>query len=173
MTGERFPKVTRRAVLKVLAGAGAALLGSAGGLLVLRGHAPGVSGLRCLSDHQYRTLAALALTLFPEGGAFPIGAAGMDLARAFDGYLADQPDDERSDVKNALGLFEFGPVAYERRLVTFSNMPYAERLAHFDAWSASDDLVRRQIATGLRRFMCLVFYDHAEVWPHIGYRGIS
>jgi hypothetical protein len=164
-------RLTRRRVLQGAVGVAGVLAGSATGLVALRGWAPAVAGLRCLSRFEYRTVARLATALFPEGGAFAIGASRFDLAKRFDQYLADEPDDVRSELKTALLLFEYGPVLFERRLVTFSHLDDAARLAHFDAWAGSTSLVRRKVALGLRKFLSLVFYDEPEVWPSIGYGG--
>jgi len=159
----------RRALTGGLALLGLVVGGGAGGLLGLRGCAPAVEGLRCLSPQEYRTLTALATAAFPEGGAFPIGAADLDLARSIDAFLADEADDRRSDLKKALLLLEYGPVVYERRLVTFSHLPSYDRLEHFDRWATSDDLVRRQVALAFRKLLAVLFYDQPDVWPHIGY----
>ncbi|MHB8873316.1 MAG: hypothetical protein ACYC8T_06485 [Myxococcaceae bacterium] len=169
LTGLSF--LSRRRVLSLALGAGGLVAGGAGGLFALRGQAPGVSGLRCLSDHQYRTLSALAMAAFPEGGPFPAGAASMDLARAFDGYLADEPAWARKDLGSALLLLEHGPVLFERRLKTFSHLSPEERLSHFERWGQSETALRRQVAVGLKKFLSLVFYDRPEVWPSIGYDG--
>lgn len=167
-----FAPLSRRRFLRVtFAVAGALVAGVGGGALGLRGCAPAVEGLRCLSAHEYRTLAALAVALFPEGGAIPPGAAPMDLARLFDGFLADEPEYNKSDLKNALLWLEYGPVLYERSLRTFSHLTEAERLAHFEGWATSDDLLRRQVSLAFRKFLSLVFYDRPEIWPHIHYEG--
>lgn len=142
-----------------------------GGLLALRGWAPAVSGLRQLSDHEYRTLTQLARALFPDGGAFPAGASDIDLARAFDEFLAGEPEWNQRDLKNALLLLEYGPVVDERRLITFSHLTERERLAFFQKWREGESLTRRQIATAFHRFLCLVFYDRPEVWPALEYEG--
>ena len=163
--------ISRRRVLKgglALAGVAA---GVSGGLVALRGYAPPVQGLVCLSRYEYRTVAKLATAILPEGGAFAAGASSFDLARRFDAYLADEPDEVRSDLSTALALLEYGPVVYDHHLVTFSNLDDAARLAHFEAWIQSDDPLRRQIALALRKFLCLVFYDDPQVWPGIGYGG--
>lgn len=154
-----------------LAAGGVAVVGGAAGLWGLRGRAEPVSGLRCLSAHEYRTLSHLAEALIPEGGAFPLGAAGLDLARAFDGYLAEEPEWAQVDAKRALGLLEYGPVLFERRLSTFSNLGAGERLAHFERWGESSSPLRRQVAIGFRRFLNMMFYDSPGAWPHLGYDG--
>ena len=160
----------RRSLLKGALGAvGLVAFGGGAGLVALRGAAPRVEGLRCLTAWEHRTLTSLATALFPAGGAFPLGAAECDLARAFDGFLADEPVDRQSDLKTALLVFEYGPVLFEHRLVTFSNLSEPDRLAHYEAWQTSDDPVRRQVAVGLRKFLAVVFYDRPEAWPSIGY----
>jgi hypothetical protein len=166
-----FPVFTRRRFLSaVLAGGGLTLFGG-GALFALRGRAPHVDGLRVLSDHEYRTLSRLATALFPEGGAFPEGAAGADLARIFDGFLEGEPAWNRRDLGNALLLLELGPVVFEGRLATFSHLDDAERLAHFERWRESESIVRRQAATAFHKFLSTVFYDRPLVWPRIGYDG--
>ena len=166
-----FQALSRRRFVRVSLGVGVTLGAAAGGLVSLRGCAPDVTGLRCLSPHAYRTLDALATALFPAGGAIPQGAASMDLARAFDGFLADEPEHHRRDLSRALLLLEYGPVFYDRRLTTFSHLREDERLAHFEAWAASDSLLRRQVATAFRKFLSVVFYDRPEIWPSLGYEG--
>jgi len=165
----RFSVLTRRRFLKALGAGGLLVAGSAGWLAALRGCAPSVARLACLSNQEYRTLAALAVALFPEGGAFAAGAASRDLARTFDAYLADEDDDRQSDLKRALLLLEYGPLIYDRRAVTFSNLPAEERLAHFESWATSGELLRRQIALAFRKFLSLVFYDDETVWAQVGY----
>lgn len=141
------------------------------GGLALRGRAAHVAGLRCLTDHEFRTLTSLTRALFPPGGAFRFGADDAGLERAFDQFLAGEPEWNRADLKRALFLLEYGPVIFERRLRTFSRLPEAERLAHFQRWSESDTLVRRQVALAFRKFLTLVFYDRPGTWAAIGYPG--
>jgi len=165
-----FSVLSRRRALKIALGLmGGAVAGTGGGLLALRGLAPDPKGLRCLSAHEYRTLTALAVSLFPEGGAFAAGAASADLARTFDGFLEGEPADRRADLSRALLLLEYGPVVFERRLHTFSHLSADERLAHFERWTTSDSLLRRQVALAFRKFLSIVFYDRPELWPDIGY----
>ncbi len=169
--GEAFSILSRRRFLRLsLAAGGFLLMGGAAGLLALRGRAPRVAGLRALTPQQYRTLSQLARALFPEGGAFPVGASDVDLARAFDAFLADEPDWNRKDLERALFLLEFGPVIFELRFRTFSRLSPEERLAHFERW-AEGGLLRRRVATAFRKFLSMVFYDTPAVWPHIGYDG--
>lgn len=166
-----FGVVSRRRLLRVALGAGGLVAGGVGSLFALRGTAPRVEGLSVLSPHEYRTMASLAAALFPAGEALPVGAPSVDLARAFDGYLADEPSWAQNEAKQALTLLELGPVVFERRFATFSNLSVAERVAHFERWGVSDSGLRRQVATGFRKFLCLLFYDQPSVWPRLGYEG--
>jgi hypothetical protein len=169
---ERVRLFGRRRILRGALAAGSLLLmGGLGGALGLRGRARSVAGLRALSDQEYATVAALASALFPSNESFPVGADDVDLARAFDAFVADAPPYDEGDLKKAIMLLEFGPVVFDHRATTFRHLPAAERLAHFTRWSEGDDLVRRQAALALRKILSVLFYDRPEVWPHIGYDG--
>ena len=163
--------MSRRRLLKLGLGGAGVVLVAGGGLFGLRGCAPSIDGLRCLSDHQFRTISSLAEVHLPVGGAFHEGADGDALARAFDDYLADEPPHAQSDLQTALTLVELGPVLFDGRMTTFSNLPPDEQLTHWSEWVQSDTLVRRQISLAFRKFLSLVFFDQPSVWPHIGYPG--
>ena len=94
----------------------------AGGYFALRGRAPDVEGLRVLDAHNYQTLQALVEVMFPKTEAIPLDAKTMDLSRAFDTYLADEPAQNIDDLKKALVLVEFGPLVFDRKLTTFSKL---------------------------------------------------
>ena len=163
--------LTRRRVLYAGASVGGALALGVGGVAWLRGSAPGVRGLRILSAHEYRTFDRLAVALFPAGGAFAQGAGDVDLARTFDDFLADEPEYNQTDLKNALLLLELAPLVDDHRAVTFSHLGPDERLALFTRWREGPDLLRRQAASAFVRFLSVVFYDRPEVWPALDYEG--
>lgn len=170
-----FPTLSRRRWLRWALGGAAGVTGAValggGALLGLRGCAPAIDGLQVLGDHPYRTLSAVARTLLPAGGAFPPGAADVDLARAFDEYLADEPEANVGDLTMALHWLELGPVLYDWRLATFSNLDDDERFEHWQTWTVAEDLDRRKVSIAFRKFVYLVFYDQPIVWEHIGYAG--
>jgi hypothetical protein len=168
--GEDFAILSRRRFLRLSLVAGAFALAAGAGLAALRAASARGSGLRVLTDREHRTLVQLARALFPDGGAFPVGASDVDLAGAFDAFLADEPEWNRKDLSRALVLLELGPIVFERRLRTFTALSPEERLAHFQGW-AEGGLLRRQVWTAFRRFLALVFYDTPAVWRHIGYDG--
>lgn len=170
MTLRPFGAISRRGVLKLALGAGGVVAGGVGGVFALRGSAPTVEGLAVLSAHEYRTMAALASAAFPDG-TLPAGSPSLDLARAFDTYLADEPRWAQDEAKQALFLLELGPLVFERRLATFSHLSPAERVAHFEGWARSSSELRRQVATGFRKFLCLLFYDQPAAWTLFGYPG--
>jgi hypothetical protein len=169
-----FSFLSRRRFLKASLVAGGALLGvGGGGLLMLRGRAPDVSALRVLDAHEYRTLQSLVEVMFPNTRAIPIDPAPMDLPRAFDAFLADEPEHNVKDLQKALVLIEFGPLVFEGKLTTFSRLESAERSEHWEGWAVSDNLLRRRVSIAMRKFFNLVYFDREEVWPHIGYPGPS
>lgn len=169
-----FSFLSRRRFLKVSLVAGGAVLGlGGGGLLALRGRAPEVDGLRVLDEHEYRTLQSLVEVMLPKTDAIPIDPAPMDLPRAFDDFLADEPKQNIEDLQKALVLIEFGPLVFDKSLTTFSRLGVAGRTAHWDGWAVSDSLLRRQVSIAMRKFFNLVYFDQEAVWPFIGYPGPS
>ncbi|MEI8254935.1 MAG: hypothetical protein WCJ30_04605 [Deltaproteobacteria bacterium] len=172
--GEGFSAVSRRRFLRVSLGVGGVvLMGSSTAVLGLGGWARAVPGMRQLSDREYRTLAALAEAMFPHGGPFVFSAYSVDLARAFDRYLVDEPDYVRTDLSRALFLLEWGPVIDRKHARTFSRLREEQRLAFFRGWAEGEDETRRQVSVAFRKFLSMVFYDNPGVWPAIGYRGPS
>ena len=165
--------LSRRRFLVLSSGAAALAVGAVAGLAWMRGAAPDVAGLRVLSAQHYRTMAAVARTHIPQGGAFPQGAADFDLARMFDGYLADQPAADQRDAGVALDLLEFGPLLFDHHAATFSNLAPDQQLAHWSAWGTATAQTRREIFWSFSRFLGLTFYDQQAVWAHIGYAGPS
>ncbi|MGD8606409.1 MAG: hypothetical protein PVH21_03875 [Myxococcales bacterium] len=169
-----FSFLSRRRFLKASLVAGGAILGiGGGGLLALRGRAPAVRGLRVLDAHEYRTLRSLVEVMLPRTDSIPIDPDSLDLPRAFDGFLADEPKHNVEDLQKALVLIEFGPLIFDGHLTTFSRLEPAERLEHWKGWALSDNALRRQVSVAMRKFLNLVYFDHEEVWPYIGYPGPS
>ena len=169
-----FSFLSRRRFLKLSLVAGGTILGVGGaGVLALRGRAPKVEGLQVLDAHEYQTLQSLVAIMLPETAAIPVDAAAMDLPRAFDGFLADEPEHNVKDLQKALVLIELGPLVFDKKLNTFSRLSAADRAQHWNAWAVSDNLLRRQVSIAMRKFFNLVYFDHEQVWPHIGYPGPS
>ena len=169
-----FSFLSRRRFLKWSLVAGGAILGvGGGGLLALRGRAPKVEGLRVLDAHEYRTLQSLVEVMLPSTEAIPVDAAPMDLPRAFDQFLADEPEHRVKDLQKALVLIEFGPLAFDKKVSTFSRLDLEERSEHWNGWAVSENLLRRQVSVAMRKFFNLVYFDQEQVWPHIGYPGPS
>lgn len=169
---ETVRTLSRRRLLGTGLGIGGLVLaGGLGATRALWGRVPGVSGLRVLTPSHFRAVQSLAEALFPGAPPFPEGPADHQLAVLFDGFLADEPEWNQTDLKRALVLLEAGPLLFERRLSTFSRLSAPERLRHFLSWQEADAGFRRQAAVALRRFLSLVYYDRPEVWESIGYDG--
>lgn len=169
-----FSFLSRRRFLKAGLVAGGTVLGLGGaGLLALRGRAPAVQGLRVLDAHEYRTLQSLVEVMLPVTDAIPVDPTPMDLPRAFDSFLADEPEHNVNDLQKALVLVELGPLIFDKRVTTFSRLTPDERAAHWESWAVSENLLRRQVSIAMRKFFNLVYFDREEVWPYLGYGGPS
>jgi len=169
-----FSFLSRRRFLKLSLVAGGAILGvGGGGLLALRGRAPKVDGLRVLDAHEYRTLESLVEVMLPNTDTIPIDAASMDLPRKFDDFLSNEPVQSVKDLRKALVLIEFGPLAFDKKLTTFSRLGVSERTAHWNDWALSDNVLRRQVSIAMRKFFNLTYFDREQVWQYIGYPGPS
>ncbi|MEM9728078.1 MAG: hypothetical protein AAF997_05790 [Myxococcota bacterium] len=169
-----FGFLSRRRFLRATLVGGGLVLGVGGaGLVALRGRAPWVDGLRVLDAHEYRTVQSLVEVMFPSTEAIPVDVTSMQLPRAFDEFLAGEPEHNVKDLKSALFLIEFGPLAFDRRLTTFSRLGLEERLGHWNSWATSSVLLRRQVSIAMRKFFNLVYFDNEAVWPYIGYPGPS
>lgn len=166
-----FAFLSRRRLLRLGLGGAALVAGGAGGLLTLRGCAPEQTDLRVLSNHEHRTLVQLARACLPPGGAIRHGADDVGLAAAFDRFLVDEPAANVRDLRTALHLIEFGPLLFEGRAVTFSNLPAAEQLAYWQRWATADRLLRRKVAVAFRKFLTMVFFSQEAIWSQIGYPG--
>jgi hypothetical protein len=161
-----FAFLRRRTLLKLGVAGLVAAGGGGAGLYALRGSAPAVDGLRILTAHQFRTLTSIASVQVPDADAQALG-------RVFDAFVADEPKENQRDLATALGLVEYGPVFFERRLTTFSNLDADARLAHWSGWTTSDLALRRQVAAAFRKFLMLVTFDTPQAWADIGYPGPS
>jgi hypothetical protein len=111
--------------------------------------------------------------MLPATDEIPIDAASMDLPRAFDAFLAGEPEHNVKDLRKALVLVEFGPLLFDKKITTFSRLPVDERTEHWNSWGTSDRLLQRQVSIAMRKFFNLVYFDHEKVWPYIGYPGPS
>jgi hypothetical protein len=162
-----FAFLGRRRFLKWGLGAGGVALGGGTAWLSLFGIAPAAGDLRVLSNREHRTLRNLSTTIL---GPYRIRMR-ESIADAFDGFLADEPENIVSDLKNALTFMELGPVLFDHRWAIFSDLSQTEREAHLRSWMESDDLTRRMVATAFRKFINLVAHDDPILWAEIHYPG--
>ena len=164
MPTEGFSVIRRRRFLKWGLGAGGVLLGGgATAYLSLFGLAPNAGPLRVLSDREHRTLRNLVTTI-----CGPMAQRERrSIADAFDRWLADEPPNVIEDLKNAITWLELGPVLYDGRWTSFSDLSHGARVRHFFSWMVSDDLMRHQGPTAFRKVVNLVCYGTPASWPRI------
>jgi len=166
--------LSRRKFLYAALGVGSSLTatGVVGGLWV-RGPVPSVAGLRVLSAFEFRVVSDIVSATFPAAGPIPLDARELELPRVFDGFVADLPAEQQTDLRRALLLVEIAPLIWDGKRTTFTRLSPEDRAAYWENWAASDRLLQRQISLTFRKFLNMLFYDWFEVWSHIGYPGPS
>lgn len=167
-----LPGTTRRVFLS-------RSLRSLGALATIPFLAPGCSkaqvppvpaDLHVFTSGEYLIVAAIADTVVPRGGAFPIGAEDVDLASRIDAFLVTQDPDVVKGLRGALMILEYGGGILAGRPGRFSRMGAEGRAAVFAALPHRFALAR-QTYTGLKQLCLFLFYSADEAWPAIGYDG--
>jgi hypothetical protein len=116
-----------------------------------------------------RTLLAAALdALVPRGGAFPTGAADVDLDTTLTRYFAAIHPLGPVGLRLLLHALEYGTALFERS-APFSRLDAAGRERALAAWERSRLGPRRQLIASLKLLALMHFYERPETWSGIGY----
>ena len=132
--------------------------------------APVPADLHVFTSGEYEILSAVADTLVPRGGAFPLGASDVGLAARIDLFLARQDPAIVKGLRGALLILEYGGGAMAGRIGRFSRMGAEGRAAVFSALPHRFGIAR-QIYVGLKQLCLFLFYSVDESWALIGYDG--
>lgn len=124
---------------------------------------------RHLTVTEARIVAALADTMFPEGGAYPAGATTAGVVEWVDGYLGQLPPQQRMATRSMFVMFEaefavFNPGSSNR----FSTATAEERAERLAAWEDSETYGRRAAFQALKATMLLAYLGHPEVKRQLG-----
>lgn len=116
-----------------------------------------------------RELLATALdALVPRGGAFPTGAADIDLDVTLARYFATLHPLGPAGLRLLLRALEYGTPVFERTS-RFSRLDAAGRERALAAWERSRLPPRRQLVASLKLLALMHFYERPETWSGIGY----
>lgn len=132
--------------------------------------APVPTDLHVFTAGEYEILSAVADTLVPRGGAFPLGASDVGLAERIDRFVATQDPAVVKGLRGALVILEYGGGPLAGRMGRFSRMDGDARTAVFRALPHRFGIAR-QIYAGLKQLCLFLFYCTDESWPAIGYDG--
>lgn len=159
--------ITRRGFLKRGLG-GAVALGAAGLLPAGCAKYPAApAGLLVLSAKEYAVLNAAAVIYV---GADP-SQEGLDVAGFFDGVLSGQRTWVQKQVKQALALFEFGPLLFAFTPKSFTRLDRAAQAAYVDGWAQSGIAFRRTVHWAIRQICLSSYYLQSGAWKAIHYEG--
>ena len=125
------------------------------------------AGLLVLNAKEYAIVNAAAAVYT---GTDP-GSEGLDVAGFFDGLLSRQPEWIQKQLKQALALFEFGPVLFAFTPKSFTSLDPDARIAYVDGWARSAIAFRRTVHWTLRQICLSAFYLQSGAWKAIHYDG--
>jgi hypothetical protein len=123
-----------------------------------------------LSSARRSTLAALADTVLPHGGALAPGATDVDVAGQLDSYLDRCSPGTRRTVSLMLTAFNISSVA-SRGARPFRFLSAASREAYVLACETSRIRQRRETLIALKALILMFFCSDQRIQPLIGYDG--
>lgn len=154
--------VSRRRALIAAAGV------AAGAVWLRVGHYPTWPGWRgeVLSAREAHVLHACAEAFIPPA---PAGAALQHIPEAVDRYLRTMPEWMVSEVHALLFAIEQSP-PLDLHLRRLTSLPVAERSATLTRLAELGGLLG-EVVRAARDLCMLGYYQHADTWPTLGYRG--
>ena len=159
--------ITRRGFLK-RGLVGTVALGGAGLLPAGCAKYPAApAGLRVLDNKEYAIVNAAAVVYV---GADP-ASEGLDVAAFFDGLLSRQPEWAQKQVKQALALFEFGPLLFAFTPKSFTSLDRQAQIDYVNGWAQSGIPFRRTVHWALRQICLASYYMQSGAWKAIHYAG--
>jgi hypothetical protein len=139
--------------------------------LVLGYRSPG-QRLEVIGAGDAAFLNAAAETLFPAGGAMPLGGEEANLPIYADRYLAQLPPAQRRLIRALFLLFEQSTLFFPARGVgafrRFSSMTPEQRETVFRGWEGSSLYLRRTAFVALKAVLIMGYFGHPDSLRHLG-----
>jgi len=123
-----------------------------------------------LTAARRATLAALADSVLPHGGALEPGASDVDVAGQLDSYLDRCAPGTRRTVNLMLTAFNLSSVA-SRHTLPFRRLGVAAREAYLQSCETSKIRQRRETLIALKALILMFFCSDDRIKPLIGYDG--
>jgi choline dehydrogenase-like flavoprotein len=123
-----------------------------------------------LTAARRSTLAALADTILPPGGALEPGATDVNVAGQLDNYLDRCSPGTRRTINLMLTAFNLSSMG-SRQLRPFRRLPAAAREAYVLACETSRIRQRRETLIALKALILMFFCSDERIKPLIGYDG--
>jgi hypothetical protein len=153
------------------------LRGSAAGVLALGAasllpsgcarYEPAPDDLKVFNAKEYAIINAAAAIYVGED----LAAEGSDVARFFDGFAATFAPWIQDQIKQALAIFEHGPLLFAFSFKRFTQMDPGKQNAYVDGWGSSSLGFRRTVNTAMRNLCIGAFYLQRSAWKSIHYAG--
>ncbi|MBM3274415.1 MAG: twin-arginine translocation signal domain-containing protein [Candidatus Sericytochromatia bacterium] len=164
--------ISRRSVLKGLAGTGAVLIAGSFPLVSCAGQgvpAPDFE-LKYFTPEEYRTVSRVAGVMLPGGDGAP-PAADLEVSAHADKLIATLNPVLRDEFRQMLQLFENIPLL-ALKLTPFSRQTENGALEYLWIWRNSSVSVQRQGFNALKRLAAGIYYADPRSWSAIGYEGV-
>ncbi|MBW2525753.1 MAG: hypothetical protein JRI23_16335 [Deltaproteobacteria bacterium] len=122
-----------------------------------------------LSQMEQALVSAVADTLFPPDGLFPISGTEAGVVPYFDAYLRRCHGQEALLLHLLLFFTELSPVVFGPRPTTFSRLSLEHRTAFLEGAFHSRIYFRRVAFTSMRALMTMAYFAHPDVAAHVGF----
>jgi hypothetical protein len=164
--------ISRRSVLKGLAGTGAVLIAGSIPLASCAGQRAPVPDfeLKYFSPEEYRTVSRVAAVMLPGGDGAP-PAADLEVAAHADKLIATLNPVMQEQFHQMLQIFEHLPVL-ALKLTPFSRQAEKGALEYLWIWRNSRMGMQRQGFNALKRLAAGIYYADPRSWGAIGYEGV-
>lgn len=122
-----------------------------------------------LSTMEQALVSAVADTMFPRGGHFPLSGTEAGVVEYFDAYLRRCHGQEVLLLHLLLWFTELGPVLFGPRPTTFTRLGPAQRTAFLEGAFRSRIYLRRVAFTSLRALTTMAYFAHPDIAGHVGF----
>jgi hypothetical protein len=134
----------------------------------LLGYPPSEPGIRALNRREQALIAAVADTLFPEGGSISLSGSQAGLVHYFDASYVELPRNKRMLLSLLFVFTEYAPWIFGPERGRFSRLSPAARARAMNAMAESPIYFRRICFLSMRGILTMGYLANDQVARQIG-----